>query len=89
MLVIGGHDNWQSKLKIEFPDWTYLNSENKTFSAASVKDKDYIICNTEVLSHAAYYKLMSIKEKDQKLLYVRSNNIDLVMEELTLQLNAS
>ena len=89
VLVIGGHDNWQSKLKIEFPDWTYLNSENKTFSAASVKDKDYIICNTEVLSHAAYYKLMSIKEKDQKLLYVRSNNIDLVMEELALQLNAS
>ncbi|WP_026517708.1 hypothetical protein [Butyrivibrio sp. MC2021] len=89
VVVIGGHDNWQSKMKTEFPEWTYLNSENKTFPAAAVKDKDYIICNTEVLSHAAYYKLMSVKGKDQKLLFVRSNNIDLVMEELSMQLNAS
>ncbi|MBP3198630.1 MAG: hypothetical protein J6N21_16715 [Butyrivibrio sp.] len=88
VVVIGGHDNWQSKMKAVFPDWTYLNSENKTFSAAAIKDKDYIICNTEVLSHAAYYKLMSVKEKNQKLLFVRSNNIDLVMEELAMQLNA-
>lgn len=87
--VIGGHDNWQSKLKDEFPNWTYVRSENKNFPAAAIKDKDYIICNTEVLSHAAYYKLISVKGKGQKLLFVRSNNLDLVMKELALQLDAS
>ncbi len=89
VVVIGGHDNWQSKLKKEFPNWTYLNAENKSFSTTAIKDKDYVICNTEVLSHATYYRLMSVKEKDQKLFFVRSNNFSLVMKELMMQLNAS
>ncbi|SDA77841.1 hypothetical protein SAMN02910275_02850 [Butyrivibrio sp. INlla18] len=89
VVVIGGHDSWQSKIKKEFPNWTYLSSANKTFPANAIKDKDYIICNTEVLSHAAYYKLVSAKEKNQKLLFVRSNNLDLVMNELSVQLSVS
>ena len=85
VIVFGGHENWQKKVKKYFPDWTFILADNRSFPSNKMKDKDYVICNTEVLSHALYYKIISSCDKSQKLLYVRSNNIDLLIQELDAQ----
>lgn len=86
VLVLGGHPSWHNKLRIYYPKWQFLCSEQKNQLSEVVKGKDYIICNTQMLSHACYYKLLACKEKGQKLLYVRHTNIEQGMLELERQL---
>lgn len=85
ILVLGGHINWQRKLKERFPRWHFLSSDAKTFPIEIIKDKEFIVCNTEILSHKAYYKMLSGRTKQQRILYVHSNNIELCLQELEAQ----
>lgn len=89
ILVLGGHSNWQRKLKEIFPQWSFVASSNKTFPIELLCDKDYIVCNTEVLSHATYYKMLAGRSKNQRILYVRSNNMELCLREIYMQLKVS
>lgn len=86
VIVFGGHSNWQRKLKEKFPKWQFVIAEIKSFSNDLIRDKEYIICNTDMLSHASYYKIVAGRNKKQKMLYVRSNNLDLCIKELCMQL---
>lgn len=86
VLVVGGHVNWQNKLKELFPGWQFVDARRKTLDGDAVVGKDFIICNTETLNHACYFKLMAEKRKNQKLFYVRSSNIERCIWELEAQM---
>lgn len=67
IVIIGGHPNWLSKLKLEFPGWRYINedmagsAESRTFIHA---DRVYFF--TDVISHSTYYRFVHV---------LRANNI--------------
>lgn len=86
VIVFGGHINWQRKLREKFPKWQFVMADIKSFSNDLIRGKDYIICNTDMLSHASYYKIISERSKNQHLLYVHSNNLNLCIKELCMQL---
>ena len=86
VLVIGGHINWQNKLKERFPDWQFVEAKQRTFDDGIVYGKEWVICNTEFLDHSTYYKVVSAIGKSQKLLFVHSNNLAKCMQELEVQL---
>ena len=86
VLVIGGHINWQNKLKERFPRWQFVEAKQRTFEDSMVHGKEWVICNTEVLDHSTYYKVVSAMNKNQKLLFVHSNNMEKCIQELTMQL---
>lgn len=85
ILVLGGHINWQKKLKERFPRWSYVAADVNTFPTDQIRDKEFIVCNTEILSHRNYYKMLSVRSKQQHILYVHSNNIELCLKELEAQ----
>lgn len=66
--------------------WQFLVSEQRSLISEAVKGKEYIICNTQMLSHACYYKLLSCIEGGQKILYIRHTNIEKGMHDLEKQL---
>lgn len=86
VLVLGGHPGWQNKLRAHYPEWQFLVSEQKNQIGEAVKGKEYIICNTQMLSHACYYKLLACVEEGQKILYVCHTNIERGMREIERQL---
>ena len=86
VLVIGGHPSWQNKLRAIFPKWQFLATEQINQLQKAMKGKEYIICNVNRLSHACYYKLLSCKEAEQKILYVRHTNIEQGLLELEGQM---
>lgn len=88
VLVVGGHTNWQNKLRELFPKWQFISAGQNSLDDKMIRGKDYIICNTEVLAHSCYYKILSGREKRQKLCYVHSNNIQKCLRELAQQLGA-
>lgn len=86
VLVVGGHVNWQNKLRDYFPNWQFVLPGQRTFDADIIRGKDYIICNTEILDHSSYYKVVAGKSKCQRLLYVHSSNIQKCILELEGQM---
>ena len=88
VLVVGGHTNWQNKLRELFPKWQFISAGQNNLDDKMIRGKDCIICNTEVLAHSCYYKILSGREKRQKLCYVHSNNIQKCLRELAQQLGA-
>lgn len=85
VLVVGGHSNWQKKLKERFPKWQFLSAETKNMTTDLIREKEYIVCNTELLSHGTYYKLLALRKREQRILYVHSNNMELCLRELNQQ----
>ena len=86
VLVVGGHVNWQNKLKERFPKWQYVAAGQKSFDGSMMRGRDIIVCNTESLAHACYFKVIAEKSRRQKLLYVHNSNIDRCLKELNAQM---
>ena len=86
VLVVGGHINWQNKLKEIFPKWQFVAAGQKTVDNDIIKGKDCIVCNTEILSHSCYYKVIAAKDKEQRLFYVHNNNVQRCIMELEGQM---
>ena len=43
IVIVGGHSNWLSKMKKEFPDWIFINPEASGSTDVSIVDKaDYV-----------------------------------------------
>lgn len=86
VLVVGGHANWQNRLREMFPKWQFVPAGQNKLESEMIRGKEWIICNTGILAHSCYYKVISEKKKNQKLLYVQSSNIRRCIMELEAQL---
>lgn len=86
VVVVGGHVNWQAKLKELFPNWQFLLAGQSALAGNMIRGKEIIIFNTMILDHSCYYKVISEKGKEQKLCYVHSNNIEKCIKELASQM---
>ncbi len=84
--VIGGHEHWRSKMREIFPDGLFLAGNNNNFDASVLRNKRYIIFNTDILKHSSYYRIVKEKKKDQKILYVHGNNMERCLSELERQI---
>lgn len=82
VLVVGGHINWQIKLRERFPQWQFIASDKTNIDREVVQGKEYIVCNTEFITHACYNKILANKGKEQELIYVHSQNLNMFMQEL-------
>lgn len=85
-LVIGGHSNWQKKMRCHFPNSHFLACDNRNFDPSILRNKRYIIFNTDILKHASYNRIMAERKKGQKILYVHGNNVERCLGELAGQL---
>lgn len=85
VVVIGGHSNWQKKIRNIFPKWKYVSAGQSTFPEQILMDRKYIICCTEVLSHSVYYKVIANKQENQALIYTRGINVEKFLMEIKAQ----
>ena len=85
-IVIGGHRNWQKKLRRCLPTSQFLSSDYMNFDPSVLHNKKYIIVNTDILKHGLYYKIMNERKKEQKVVYVHGNNVDRTLREIARQL---
>nr|WP_288976039.1 hypothetical protein [uncultured Blautia sp.] len=86
MLIIGGHANWQKKMKQHLPHSQFLSSDNLHFDNSVLYCKKYLVFNTDMMKHGLYYKITGQRKKGQKILYVHGNNITKSLQELKRQI---
>lgn len=85
MVIIGGHPGWQQKMKQQFPNSQFIALNSTHFDTSMVKNKKYIVVNTDMLKHGSYYRIMAEKQKEQKVCYVHGSNIERGIRELAMQ----
>lgn len=89
ILIIGGHANWQNRIKEVYPKLTYMDSDNVNFDVTILKNADYIFFNTLHCSHTMYFKVKDNlnagrdkQEGKDKLIYINNNNVDVFTDIL-------
>lgn len=81
--IIGGHQNWNNKMKAIFPDWTYIAAEQKVVSESMLSKKELVLVFEEHCKHSLYFKVISSIGQDTKLGYIgKSVNIDLCVKKI-------
>ena len=78
IIIIGGHTNWVSKLKKEFPNWDFVNPEASGTTAVSIiNNADRVYFFTDTISHTKYYQFMNaIRENKVEFGYIHGVNIE-------------
>lgn len=89
ILIMGGHANWQNRIKEVYPKLTYMDSDNVNFDVSILKNADYIFFNTLHCSHTLYFKVKDNlnagrdkQEGKDKLIYINNNNVDVFTDIL-------
>ncbi len=84
IVIIGGHVNWQNKLKQMFPKWLFVHPDAyRTVNAGMLEDKEKVYFFTEYISHISYKKFVAIvREKNIPFGYIGSRNIDSVVAQI-------
>ena len=78
IIIIGGHSNWVSKMRNEFPDWVFINPEASGSTDSSIVDKaDRVYFFTDTISHSKYYQFMNtVRERKVSFGYIHGVNIE-------------
>lgn len=78
IVIVGGHSNWLSKMKKEFPNWIFVNPKASGTTDVSIVDKaDYVYFFTDTISHSTYHQFMNvIRERKINFGYIHGVNIE-------------
>lgn len=85
VLIMGGHQVWQNRLKELYPDFKYLDSDNINYDINITRNADIVFFNTLHCSHTLYYRMKNNinngrDERKNKVIYISSNNLDYFKE---------
>ncbi len=86
-IIIGGHPNWQKKMKERLPNWTFISSDLRKFDSDLLRKRKHIVLNTSSMNHALYYFTMNNIKHDNSLFYVSKTSCEETLAELSLQLD--
>lgn len=80
IVIMGGHQIWQNKLKEIYPYFNYIDSDNVNYDINITRNADIIFFNTLHCSHTLFYKIKNNvnngrTNNKEKLIFVSSNNL--------------
>ena len=80
IVIMGGHQIWQNRLKEIYPYFNYIDSDNVNFDINITRNADIIFFNTLHCSHTLFYKIKNNvnngrTNNKEKLVFVGSNNL--------------
>ena len=80
IVIMGGHQIWQNRLKEIYPYFTYIDSDNVNYDINITRNADIIFFNTLHCSHTLFYKIKNNvnngrTNNKEKLIFVGSNNL--------------
>lgn len=73
IVVVGGHDSWQQKLKELYPSFVFIAVDDYSFDVDLVRKADIVLFNFVHSSHKLYYRL---KANATNINYIANTNID-------------
>lgn len=82
--IIGGHPNWQNKIKELLPNWRIVPAGINTLDANLVVNSEIVVFITSYLNHSLYEKAIEVaRNADCKIGYISNTNSDIALADLT------
>ena len=80
IVIMGGHQIWQNRLKEIYPYFNYIDSDNVNYDINITRNADIIFFNTLHCSHTLFYRIKNNvnngrTNNKEKLVYIGSNNL--------------
>ena len=84
VVIIGGHINWQNKLKQIFPKWFFVHTDAyKTVNAGMLEGREKVYFFTDYINHISYKKFIAIvRERNIPFGYIGNHNINNVISQI-------
>lgn len=84
-VIIGGFPKWQQKMKETLNNWNYINIDNINFDENIIKNADVIVIFVNYISHALYYRIVGIVNREnKKIVYIKHNqNVNIVLSQIS------
>lgn len=82
--IIGGHTNWQNKMKKKYPKLNLLDGHSTSFDLQTLTTSDFVLLYTGNMSHTVYYKMIdTLRTSGVKYDYIgKYNNVNLLEQEI-------
>ena len=82
-LIIGGHINWQNKIKEYLPTWKIIKAGVNNLDSDIIQRCDVVIFNAGHLNHSLYYKVIDlVRNSNIQIGYITSTNIINTLREI-------
>ena len=81
VLFIGGHENFISKFKKEYPGWVYLTTEERNSNKVR-GDFLFVVAKTDHLSHNILERAYAYLDKNVPTIYTKSTNVNRAVHEI-------
>ncbi len=80
----GGHINWLNKLRLQFPNWTYIPTEDyRVVDGKMLEQKERAYFYTNHMSHITYHKFIAVvRERKIPFGYLRSINLEKMVQQI-------
>lgn len=87
LIILGGHERWQSKMKEYLPEGVFIHPDMMNFDLSLVDGAEAIFICVNYLNHSIYYRLMEYaKGKSKKIFYINRQNEKLVLMDMQKKL---
>ena len=88
IVVIGGSDNWQKKIKGTYPEFKVISGFSVTFDLNILRSADFVFLNVIDMSHAAYLRIIEfIRKHNIRYWYVNSTSMEKFHKEIVAMIN--
>lgn len=83
-IIIGGHSNWQNKIKEYLPSWKIVRAGVNNLDADIILNCETVIFNAGHLNHSLYYKVIDmVRNNNVHIGYVSSTNVECSLKEIS------
>lgn len=78
--IVGGHSNWQNKMKTTLKNAVFISADMYNFDTKILHNVDHVFVNINYLGHALYYK--TISSNCGKLNFINEQNENIVLKKI-------
>jgi hypothetical protein len=81
LLIIGGHDKWQQRMKETLKNTIFISPNNLNFDISLINNVEMVYVYTQYINHSIYYKAVEgCKKYNKKIKYINVSNEDIVFK---------
>ena len=83
VLICGGRENWQRRLREELPSNFSFLSSSRNFDTDVLRNQEWVLFYTPSMSHAFYERVLTNRPEGVRIGYLSSQNIEKTLQEIS------
>jgi len=83
VLICGGRENWQRRLREELPDNFSFLTGSRNFDVGVLRNQDWLLIYAPAISHTFYERVMNNRPEGVRIGYLSKQNVESTLREIS------